>query len=258
MYKNVSVDEYKRYFSFEDNYSVAGFAIYGAWDVEKYTNEFLQTLTDQGIQFSSRKLQSFLSDVTEFTIGNKKYWFAVCYGSAKLSEYIHLACLLDAQWVLHIGSAGGLSKSVQTLDIVIPDKSVGNDSVSELYKSDHSNTHLKRSLRTYFSEQEISIHGGNSISIQAMMGETFDDVVRWDKDGYTCVDLESSTVMTVSNYFNVPNASMLYISDNLAHKETVLGKSYEDQSKNRTEIKQTIYKALISTIVNPPVNKQGD
>jgi hypothetical protein len=59
--------------------------------------------------------------------------------------------------------------------------------------------------------------------------------------------------MAVSNYFNVPSASVLYISDNLITEETVLSESYEAQSKKRAEVKQILYSAILEMLQNPPV-----
>ncbi len=252
MYKNVTADEYKRYFNLENEYKIDGFIVYGAWDIEKYTQEMLQGVLGQGIEFSAQKLSSFLSDITEVTIGGKKYWFSVCYGSAKLSEYAHLACLFGARWMLHIGSTGALSKDIHALDIIIPTLSVSDDSVAKLYRSGYENSDLKNHLYSYFAKQNASVHRGVCLSIQAMMGETLDDIIQWDKEGYSCVDLESSTLMHVANYFKVPSASILYVSENLAHEETVLTASYEEQKHARSQIKRTIFNAVSEIIKNPP------
>lgn len=252
MYREITADEYKKYFGFEKDYKVAGMLVYGAWDVEKYTKEILNELSNNNITFSSRKLPSFLSDITEVTVEDKCYWVCICYGSAKLSEYTHLACLFESNWVLHIGSAGGLSDNLNALDIVIPDKSFSEDSVEKLYKTQKENSFLKKYLSDLFSEQNIPINGGDSLSIQAMMGETLTDIQKWNKSGYVCVDMEASTVYAVSNFFNTPSASILYISDNLIKEETVLSESYEEQKSRRSEVKKKIYSVLINLIKNPP------
>ncbi len=252
MYREISVDEYRKYFGFGNEYKIEGFLVYGAWDVEKYTKEILNELSNQEIAFSSRKLPSFLSDITELTIGEKNYWVGVCYGSTKLSEYTHLACLFGSKWVLHIGSAGGLFEGLNTLDIVIPDRSVSEDSVSKLYTSQQDNPLLKKYLSDLFTKRNISIKSGLSLSIQAMMGETFSDIQQWNKDGYVCVDMEASTINAVSNFFNVPSASVLYISDNLIKEETVLSQSYEEQKNKRTEVKKKIYSVVVEVIKIPP------
>lgn len=252
MYKEITAEEYKKYFGFEPDYRIEGFLVYGAWDVEKYTQEILNEVSGHGVEVSSRRLQSFLSDITEVIIDGKNYWVGVCYGSAKLSEYTHLACLFGSKWVLHIGSAGGLSDGVHTLDIVIPDTSVAQDSVASLYHSENKNLALKKYVRNFYTEKNVSTTGGVSISIQAMMGESYSDILQWNKSGYTCVDMESSTIMVVSNFFNVPSASILYISDNLLKEETVLSGSYEEQKMKRLEVKKVLHSSLINLIKNPP------
>ena len=251
MYREISTDEYKKYFEFEIDYKIEGFLVYGAWDVEKYTQEIIKELSSYDLDISSRRLKSFLSDITELVINGKIYWISVCYGAAKLSEYTHLACLFGSKWVFHMGSAGGLAVDLQTLDVIIPDKSFSEDCLNSLYKSENNNLILKKYLQNFFTEQNVSIKTGVSISIQTMMGESLSDILQWSKLGYVCVDMEASTVMNVSNFFNVPSASVLYISDNLAKEETVLSESYEAQKIKRMEVKRMIYDAISSVIKNP-------
>ncbi len=251
MYKEITSEKYKEYFKFENDYKIEGFLVYGAWDVEKYTQEIIKELSSYDLEVSSRRLGSFLFDITELVIDGKIYWVGVCYGAAKLSEYIHLACLFKSKWVLHLGSAGGLAADLQTLDIVVPDKSFSVDCANSLYKSENDNLLLKKFLQNKFEEQNVPIKSGVSISIQTMMGESLSDILQWSKLGYVCVDMEASTVMSVSNFFNVASASVLYISDNLVKEETVLTEFYEAQKIKRMEVKRIIYSAVISLIKNP-------
>jgi len=257
MYREITDDEYKRYFGFEDDYKIEGFLVYGAWDVEKYTKEIIKELSGYNLEISSRRLGSFLFDITELVINRKIYWVGVCYGAAKLSEYTHLACLFGSKWVLQVGSAGGLAVDSQTLDLIIPDKSFSEDCANSLYKSENDNLLLKKYLKNFFTKQNVSIKSGVSISIQTMMGESLPDILQWSKLGYVCVDMEASTVMSVSNFFNVPSASVLYISDNLAKEETVLTESYEAQKIKRLEVKKMIYSAVCNLIKNPPAFNCG-
>lgn len=251
MYKEITAEKYKEYFKFENDYKIEGFLVYGAWDVEKYTQEIIKELSSYDLEISSRRLGSFLSDITELVIDGKIYWVGVCYGAAKLSEYTHLACLFESKWVLHMGSAGGLAVDLQALDVVVPDKSFSVDCENSLYKSENDNLLLKKHLQNFFTEQNVTTKNGVSISIQTMMGESLSDILQWSKAGYVCVDMEAPIIMSVSNFFNVPSASVLYISDNLIKEETVLTESYETQKIKRTEVKKMIYSAVVSLIKNP-------
>lgn len=257
MYREISADEYKKYFGFENDYKIEGFLVYGAWDVEKYTQEILKELSNYDLEITSRRLGSFLSEITELIIDGKIYWVGVCYGAAKLSEYTHLACLFESKWVLHMGSAGGLAVDLQTLDVVVPDKSISIDYENNLYKSEKDNPLLKKYIQNFFTDQNISIKHGISISIQTMMGESLSDILKWSNAGYVCVDMEASTIMSVSNFFNVPSASVVYISDNLIKEETVLTESYEAQKLKRMAVKKMIYSAIVSLIKNPSAFEGG-
>lgn len=46
---------------------------------------------------------------------NKRIWFIVEHGGAKLSEYIHFACRLGSKINILTGSCGGLKKGLNDI-----------------------------------------------------------------------------------------------------------------------------------------------
>jgi nucleoside phosphorylase len=91
---------------------------------------------------------------------------------------------------------------------------------------------------------------GPIITCQAMMGETWEDVQSWSKEGYHGVEMETSTVFSVSNSFKVPSASIMYISDNLIKGQTVGDDSHVAQKDIRELSKNEVYKVGILTLLN--------
>ena len=112
MYKSLTAPEFKKILNLPDDYKVEAFLSYGAWDRPKHDANIEKTMKDFGIDFTVKKLEGFLQHISEFTIQGKKYWFTMMYGSAMLSEMIHLASLFGSKRNIHIGSCGGLNPEI--------------------------------------------------------------------------------------------------------------------------------------------------
>ncbi len=82
-----------------------------------------------------------------------------------------------------------------------------------------------------------------------MLGETFEDVEAWSRAGYYGVEMETATLFSVSNHFNVPSASLLYVTDNLIKGQTVGDESHNLQKEERNLRKEETFRAGILTLV---------
>ena len=120
MYKSFTADEFRKMCNLPPDYEVAGFICYGAWDDEKHFKNFEDALKDIGIEYKINTLEyKFLQPIREIEIKGRKYWFAIEYGGATLSEYLHLACLFGSKKNIHIGSCGGLNPNLNFLDLIL-------------------------------------------------------------------------------------------------------------------------------------------
>lgn len=254
MYKSMTSADYKKFLSLPDDYQIEGFLSYGAWDEEKQRGNLIKSLNNLNIEFTTQIYNGFLNRVLEIKIKDKNYWFVVMYGGALLSEYVHLACLFGSKKNIHIGSCGGLYPEINSLDLIIPTWSYGDESTTRSYERE-----LKDSK--HFSDKKLSLeleqngadkytlHKGPLMTNQAMMGETFDDVKDWSKEGYYGVEMETATVFSVSKHFNVPSAALVYVSDNLVKGQTVADESHIRETEKREIVKDDVYKIGLKTLL---------
>lgn len=254
MYKSFTASEFKGFFKLPNDYRVSGFLSYGAWDDEKHFQKIHELLKDLGIEFTSKKLDGFLQHIYEFTIGGKIYWFAIVYGGAMLSEYIHLACLFGSSKNIHIGSCGGLAPGMNSLDLVVPAWSFANESTTRIYAREvtdnkqYADEKLSQSLCDKIKSQ-YKVWREPIMSCQAMMGETWEDVQEWSRGGYSGVEMETGTVFSVSKHFNVPAAALMYVSDNLIKGQTVGDESHVKEKDRREVVKNDIYRFGLQTLI---------
>jgi purine-nucleoside phosphorylase len=237
-----------------ESYTVAGLLSYGAWDEKKYVEKLNQTLSDLHIEYTLRPLEGFLSHIYEIKTGKGVYWFTMLYGGAMLSEYVHLACIFGSKRNIHIGSCGGLYPEMNSTDLIVPEWSYGNDSITRTYAREIlDNKHMADVDLSELIKSKISIPNklwtGPVINCQAMLGETLEDVQTWSRDGYYGVEMETATVFSVSNHYKIPCAALMYVGDNLIKGQTVHDEDYINQKDLRELIKTEIYKVGINVIM---------
>lgn len=249
MYKKFTADDYRKHINLPSDYSVEGFIIFGTF--KKYPYEMLKdSLLRLGHKAEFSHIEhEFLNPILEFKVNGKNYWFVIAYGGALLSEYLHLACLFGSKKNILLGSCGGLKKGATSREMLVPTWSYADESSAKAYQPDRKNKYeaneeLSSRLATKL-EQKHKVHRGPTVTYQAMMAETWEDVLSWAEQGYFGVEMEAATVFATSNHFKVPAAAILRIGDNLIENETVMDINYEkDRDLRRKATEDTFDVAL--------------
>lgn len=253
MYRSFTADDYRKHIGMPAEYSVEGFIIYGTF--RSYPYEKLKESLDRlGYEATfSRAEHEFLQPVQEFQIKGKNYWFVAAYGGALLSEYLHLASMWGSKKNILIGSCGGLLKQAKSLEIIVPTWSFAEESSAKAYQPEANNKYeadeiLSGRLAKKLSEK-YKTYRGPTVTYQAMLGETWEDVQRWSEEGYAGVEMEAATVFATSKHFNVPAAAILRIGDNLIEQETVLDLNYEQGQDIRRKVSDDIFDIVIEETI---------
>lgn len=253
MYKAYTADDWREHLGLAQDYTVDGFIIFGTYQKSLY--DMLQASMERlGKQAEYRRFQDeFLEPILEFRLDGKCYWFVIVYGGALLSEYLHLACMFGSKKNILLGTCGGLKPGVNSLEFVVPDWSYAEESSAKGYQPDtghryKSDKALSDALAGALS-QGHAVHRGQTVTYQAMLGETWDDILRWSGQGYVGVEMEAATVFAVSNHFGVPSAALLRIGDNLIEKETILGTAGQPVNDLRRRVSQDAFDIALKELV---------
>jgi len=255
MYKHFTKEDWIKMLSLPSDYSVDSVLVCGTYDKEKQLKRLLSVLKDIKIEYSIENIEDkFFSRITPIKLGNKRLWFDISYGSAYLSEMLHLGCLFGSKSNILIGSCGGLAKGLKPLDLILPTYSYGNESTTRIYSANNNdNKHYPDSFLTNKIKDSYkgskTIYTGPIITCQAMLGETKEDVDNWSKQGYIGVEMESSSFFAISNHFNVPSTAFFHIADNLIEGDYVGSENYNllKQAKEDLEIEK--YKTVIKVLM---------
>jgi len=253
MYKQLTADDYRKHFKLSTDYAVDAFVVYGTYKKHPF-EQFEDSVKRSGHKYTKNKLEhDFFDSLMEFNVDGKRVWVAIAYGGALLSEYMHLACLFGSKVNLLIGSCGGLKKGAHDLELVVPEWSFANESSASAYQPNGDNKyssdqHLSGMLTQRLSQRYV-VHRGATVTFQAMLAETWEDITSWSEQGFVAVEMEAATVFAVSNHFQIPSAAILMIGDNLIEEKTVVDINYEDARYERRAVAQFAFEVSLEAIL---------
>jgi len=254
MYKELNSYSFKKQLDLPENYEVTALLSFGHYNTERSVKILKDTLSNLGINYESKMLAGFMSNILEIRINTKIYWFVVAYGGSAFSEYVHLACVFGSQKNIHIGSCGGLNETISSASLIIPTYSYGDESTTRMYERNIiDNKHypdgkLSTSLKQKINKS-FSLYEGPIITIQAMLAETQEDVQKWSKDGYYGIEMETAILFAISNHFKVPSSALLWVSDNLIKGQVVGDAQHINERELRDKNKNEAFRVAASELL---------
>ena len=253
MYREFKKEDFQREFNLKKDYNVFGFLVYGTYK-DYYYEMLKESLERLGYKAKfQRPSHDFLAPILEFKVNGKNFWFVKAYGGALLCEWLHLACLFGSQKNIVIGSCGGLFEQANARDIIIPQYSFANESTTRAYELNTDNKHyadndLRKELIKIMNKK-YKVLEGPTITNEAMLAETKEDILKWSSEGYYGVEMEAATVFAVSKHFKVPSAAILMIVDNLIKEETVLDSNHGNSRDLRLQVSADMFDAALETML---------
>jgi purine-nucleoside phosphorylase len=254
MYRSFTAEQYRKHLQLSDSYKVDGVLCYGTLYEERTISVLETCLAEMGVKPEIKSLSHpFLRFARELQINDKKFWFMIGYGGAWLSEYLHWACLFGSKKNILVGSCGGLKTGMKPGDFIIPSSSYGQESSARMYNRDdpvqYADKDLSAALEAKIKDEHTKTWRGPTITCQAMIGETLEDVQKWSREGYYGVEMEASTVIAVSNHFGVPSAVSLYVGDNLIEQHSNMSEEYTNEADLREQNQRKQIKAALELLL---------
>lgn len=256
MYKHFEKADIQKILEVSEDYVIDALLVVGTHPKSKEYPHLYEALAKLGIEFKEEKIEDkFFEDVKVLIIGGKRIWFDVVYGTAYLSEVVHIASMMGSRANLLLGTCGGLEPNLNTCDTLLPTSSYGNESSTRMYQRDNttfvyeSDVVLRNKIKELLQHREV-VHEGPLVTVQSMLAETKEDVESWSNQGYAGVDMESATLFAVSSHFNVPSAALLYVADNLVKNELIDNPAYKALSTQRMSIRRENYEVALKLLTS--------
>ena len=161
--------------------------------------------------------------------------------------------MLGSKKNILVGLCGGLKQGLDKFTIIVPNYSYATDSSPHMYvrnnKSNlfHSSSKLSKEIKRLLIKNGLNTLTGPTITCQGMVGETWKDVITWNKRGFYGVEMEASTVFAVSKHFKVPSVAILQVADNLIEKETVMSESYLEKKRKLKKIRRKMMDVAVKS-----------
>lgn len=255
MYKSLNKQDWERILVLPKDYTIDALIVAAVGKRERNIKIFDEYITKEYQAQKANNIQEeFFRGVQEYQINGKTIWFDIVYGGAYLSELTHIASIFGSKKNFLVGSCGGLQKGLKPGDIVIPTYTYGDESTTRMYQRENINNKYfpneKLSLEICEAlKEKYNVTRGSIVTCEAMLAETQQDVDQWQKEGYTGVEMETSTYFAVSNHFNIPSTAILHISDNLVDNILIGDDNHTATKEHREEIKLYKYKVIIENII---------
>ncbi len=152
--------------------------------------------------------------------------FAVTYGAALTSEAVHVAGVMGVPLVIQLGSFGGLQRGMNVGDLFFPTLAGRGDAASDSYLAPDEPADASPDLLAWMRGQAqqlgLTTHAGRHYTTAAMLGETREDIARWNAQGYYGVDLETATTFAVARHFGMRRVAALALIDNLIEDHSIM------------------------------------
>ncbi|WP_194927276.1 phosphorylase family protein [Catenulispora pinisilvae] len=253
-----SAVDFRHLLAVSDDYTVAGLLVHGCatdYPYDMVTAQLAETFPAQTPRLEP--VSPAMPPLRAFTVNGLVYWYAVCFGGAMLSQITHLACVLGSRVSILIGTCGGLDPAAATGDLIVPTHAQGDESTTRAYRRDtgedrhehHADPQLTGRLLKVLKRGH-RVGTGPTVTCQAILGETSDDIEGWSAAGYHGVEMEAATLLATSAHFGVPAAAVLMIADNLAAGQTLLDHGYRLGRERRHAILRSVYGAAVPELTN--------
>jgi len=176
---------------------------------------------------------SHLSNVRELNFpdmfmgeyGGATVAYCCAYGAARAVEPAHIFGQLGTPLLVQIGTCGTLDVNASTGTVVLPESCAAKDGLSHIYGADkivQTNTYRVSQAEKLLHQENIVTTRAKHLTWPSLFAQSDDMCDQWAAEGYLSIDMETSTVVAVADYFGVEAVSLLSVWDALPHGRTFL------------------------------------
>jgi len=167
--------------------------------------------------------------------GDATVWYVPVLGAPLAAFAVHGACALGARSVVQIGSFGSTRRNLEVGDLLLVTGAGRGDAVSDWYlpagEPATADESLNERVRAALRARGVPWHEGTVFTTPAFLAETWDDVVRWEQEGYAGVEMEAATTFAVAKHFGVPAVALIYLLDNLIAERHLLDNTLPERER---------------------------
>lgn len=138
------------------------------------------------------------------------------YGAPAAVDTLETVLALGVKRVFIMGMCGGFSPNIHVGDIIVPQQILCEEGTSQHYLGNITHVFPNRTLQNAFAEQffkDFHVLTERTVSTDAVYRQTMAKEADWRKKGCVAVDMETSALLAVCQYYSVPACAALICSD---------------------------------------------
>lgn len=226
--------------------SPVGLIVHGVYDMPRFAQRWRDRLTNARVAPSAFNL--VIGQHQDVTL-----WYAPVIGAPMAAFVLHCAGVLGVKGIVQIGSFGGTRKGLSVGDLLLVTEAGSGDGVSDWYLPKgvpaRSDERLTDWFRAALAGRGLAWHEGPVFTTPAFMAEKWEDILRWESEGYAGVEMEAAATLAVATHFGVPSACLIYLLDNLVERRHLLDNTEEEQKRihtSRALVEELALEAMVS------------
>ena len=208
-----------------------GLILHGVYDMPRFARRWRDRLTDARV--APRAFNLVIGEHQGATL-----WYAPVIGGPMAGFVLHCAGVLGVKGIVQIGSFGGTRRGLQVGDLLLVTEAGRGDGVSDWYLPEgvpaRSDEGLTDWFRAALARRGLTWQEGPVFTTPAFMAEKWEDILRWESEGYVGVEMEAAATFAIAQHFHVPCACLIYLADNLIEERHLLDNTEEDQKRIHT------------------------
>lgn len=151
--------------------------------------------------------------------------YCCAYGAARAVEPAHIFAQLGTPLLIQIGTCGTLDVNASTGMVVLPESCAARDGVSQIYGATdtvHTSAEWVTRAESHLHKHDVQTTRARHLTWPSLFAQTDEMCQSWIDEGLLSIDMETSTVVAVADYFGVSAVSMLSVWDALPHGRTFM------------------------------------
>lgn len=165
-------------------------------------------------------LPGFIAHSPVFTLAGRE---DVCFldggrGAPQAASTIETIHALGVKEVLIVGLCGAFGEDISVCDVLLPRRLLVEEGASRHYSVDpvHAVPDSPWPLEDFagfLTEKGFSVKSRDVVTTDAVYRQTYYKEARWREMGFAGVDMESSAIVSICNYYGMKSAAALMASD---------------------------------------------
>ncbi len=206
---------------------------------------------------ATAKRLSYLSGVKELPFpemylgswNGNRVAYCCAYGAPRAVEPAHIFAQLGTPLLIQIGTCGTLDAEASTGKVILPETCAARDGISQCYgvtdTIDTDQNWLERSEALLAAEQ-VQTQRAFHLTWPSLFAQSDEMCDQWTAEGLLSIDMETSIVAAVANYFGVSAIAMLSVWDALPHGRTFLDPLEEEDSRRLNRSNEKVFEVALT------------